>query len=73
MMCDSASVVYNGSFPDSTMKKKHVAVSYHRIREFVAAGKGYLYYERSQLNIGDLFAKVLPANTRHTLIESILS
>lgn len=39
IQCDNASVVYNGSFPESTMKKKHVAISYHGIREFVAVFK----------------------------------
>ena len=69
MMCDNSSVVYNGSFPESTLKKKHVAISYHRVREFVSAQKGIIYYEQSQSNIADLFTKVLPANIRCRLIN----
>lgn len=73
VMCDNTSVIYNGSFPESTIKKKHLAVSYHRVREFVASGKGLLYYEGSATNIADLFTKVLSANKRHPLVRSILS
>lgn len=72
LMCDNASVVYNGSFPESTLKKKHVAISYHCVREFVAANKGVLFYKRSKSNIADLFTKVLPPDTHHPLIQSIL-
>ena len=41
IMCDNTSVIYNGSFPESTIKKKHLAISYHRVREFIASGKGF--------------------------------
>ena len=38
MWCDNMSVVHNGTRPDSTLKRKHNSISYHRIREAVAAG-----------------------------------
>jgi hypothetical protein len=32
------SVVMNTTRPESTLKKKHNAIAYHRVREAVAAG-----------------------------------
>ena len=36
--CDNESVVHNTTRPDSVLKKKHNSISYHKIRESVAAG-----------------------------------
>lgn len=38
MYCDNSGVVVNASRPESTLKKKHNAIAYHRVREAVAAG-----------------------------------
>ena len=38
MLCDNAAVVQNASKPESTLKKKHNAIAYHRVREAQAAG-----------------------------------
>ena len=73
VMCDNQSVVISGSFPESTLKKKHCSIAYHRVREAVAAGKLLIYYERTASNIADLFTKVLTANKRFPLIQSVLS
>ena len=37
--CDNEAVVHNSTKPESTLKKKHSAISYHRAREAQAAGK----------------------------------
>ena len=73
VMCDNQSVVISGSFPESTLKKKDCPVAYHRVREAVAARKILIYYERTASNIADLFTKVLIANKRFPLIQSVLS
>ena len=73
MMCDNASVVYNGSFPESTIKKKHLSICYHCVHESVASKKIQLIYERSKSNIADLLTKVLTPNLRKPLIDSVLS
>jgi hypothetical protein len=36
--CDNSGVVVNASQPESTLKKKHNAIAYHRVRESAAAG-----------------------------------
>ncbi len=38
MSGDNAGVIVNASTPDATLKKKHVALSYHLVRETVSAG-----------------------------------
>ena len=36
ILCDNSSVVINTSYPESLLKKKHLSIAYHRIREAVA-------------------------------------
>jgi hypothetical protein len=38
MYCDNDSICSNSTKPESTLKKKHNAIAYHRVREAVAAG-----------------------------------
>ena len=38
MYCNKSGVVANASRPESTLKKKHNAIAYHRVHEAVAAG-----------------------------------
>ncbi len=36
--CDNDSICSNSTKPELTLKKKHKAIAYHRVREAVAAG-----------------------------------
>ena len=72
VLCDNESVVKSSSYPESTLKKKHCSVAYHKVREAVAAGKALIYYEQSESNLADLLTKPLPANKRTPLIQAIL-
>ena len=38
LLIDNNSVVINSTFPCSTLKKKHNAIAYHKVREAIAAG-----------------------------------
>jgi hypothetical protein len=38
VFCDNEAVVSNTTCPESTLKKKHNAIAYHRAREAQAAG-----------------------------------
>jgi hypothetical protein len=38
LLVDNKSVVINSTMPSSTLKKKHNAIAYHKVREAVAAG-----------------------------------
>ena len=57
--CDNMSVVHNAQRPDSVLKKKHNAISFHKIREAVAANIVTIYKIDSQLNVSDLLTKCL--------------
>ena len=60
IFCNNESVVKSSSFPESTLKKKHCSIAYHKVREAVAAGKQLIYYEHTSSNlVADLFTKVL--------------
>ena len=59
VFCDNESVFKNASLPESTLKKKHNAVAYHRTREAQAASIVRLAWESGSTNIADLLTKIL--------------
>jgi hypothetical protein len=59
--CDNNSVVINSSKPESTLKKKHNAIAYHRVREAIAAGTIRIAKEDSSTNIADMLTKPVSA------------
>ena len=59
VFCDNESVVKNTSRPESPLKKKHQAVSFHRIREACAGDVLRIAKEDTKTNISDLFTKLL--------------
>ena len=73
VMCDNDSVVKSSSFAESTLKKKHCSIAFHKVRESVASEKILIYYEKSSSNLADLLTKVMNAAKRHPLIQGILS
>ena len=73
VMCDNQSIVKNGSFPESVLRKKHCSIAYHVVHENIASGSMLLYWESSEINLADLFTKVLPYDKRTRLISGMLS
>ena len=73
VFCDNESVVKNSSYPESTLKKKHVSIAYHRVREAIAAQKMLVYYETTGSNLADLFTKILSHTKRIPIVKAILS
>ena len=61
--CDNEAVYKNTVIPESTLKKKHHSIAYHRCREAVAAGK-----QGTEKNLEDLFTKVLSSTRRYVLL-----
>jgi hypothetical protein len=57
MFGDNESVVKNATLPHSTLNKRHVALSYHRVREAIAAKIVGFYHTRSETNPADLLSK----------------
>ena len=57
--CDNEVVYKNTSIPESTLKKKHHSIAYHRCREAIAAGTMRIAKQGTTKNLADLFTKVL--------------
>jgi tRNA A37 N6-isopentenylltransferase MiaA len=58
--------------PESPLKKKHVAICYHRCREDLAAGFIQLAKEDMKTNLADAFMKLLPGPRRKELLGRVL-
>jgi hypothetical protein len=56
---DNAGVISNATVRDASLKKKHVALSYHSVRESVAAGIIHPHKISGKNNIADLLTKPL--------------
>jgi hypothetical protein len=69
IFCDNEAVYKNTTLPDSTLKKKHHSIAYHRCREAVAAGTARVAKEGTHTNLSDLFTKLLPQPCREELLD----
>ncbi len=65
-------MVSSSTQPESTLKKRHLAIAYHRVREAVAAGIIRIAHEASSTNIADMLTKILPAEKLHRLCQFCL-
>ena len=72
VFCDNAAVVQNTTSPDSTLKKKHNAISYHRTREAIAAGTIKISKIDGLLNLADILTKLLAGPRLRELSKRIL-
>ena len=67
--CDNEAVCRNCSTPESTLKKKHHSIAYHRNLEAVVAGTGRITREATETNLSNLFTKILSKVQREALME----
>ncbi len=72
LFCDNEAVVLNTTRPESTLKKKHNAIAYHRAREAQAAGIVRIAKEDGETNLADLFTKLLPGPRLRELVRKVL-
>ena len=68
VFCDNEAVFKNVSQPDSTLKKKHTSICYHRCREAVACRTIRVAKEGTHTNLSDLFTTPLTRVTRKTCL-----
>ena len=71
VFCDNSAVVTN-SRPESTLKKKHAAINFHRVREAIAAGTIKVAKEGTQTNLADILTKLMPGSKMKDLLAHIL-
>ena len=72
VFCDNESVFKNATHPESTLKKKHNAIAYHRTREAIAAGIVRVAWEDGRFNLADVLTKLLPGPRLRELVSCIL-
>ena len=72
MLGDNKSVVLNTTMPSSVLKKKHSAVSFHRVREMIAAGVVKFSHIPLVMNYSDLLTKPLSHTVFHRLVKPLL-
>jgi hypothetical protein len=60
MFGDNESVITNSTVPQSMLKKRHNALSYHRVREACAAGVMHFIHTPGKTNVADVLTKYLP-------------
>ena len=63
---DNKSVLYNTKLPESILKNKSNAISYHAVREEFATGDWLTGYEPTDTNVSDLLTNPVPGGKRRT-------
>jgi len=69
--CDNQGLVLNKSFPSSSLKKKHNAIAYKRVREAVAAGVIKVQHINGKENVADILTKATDGPTVRQCPRSI--
>ena len=72
LLGDNLSMVKNCSLPSSTLKKRHNALAYHRVREAVAAKVILLGHVTSDKNLADCLTKALGGKHLYHLLKQLL-
>ncbi len=70
--CDNQGVVTNTTKPESTLKKKHNSIAYHRVREAAAAGTIRIAKESHESNIADMLTKPVSGPRLKALCTRVL-
>ena len=72
LLGDNESVITSSTIPHSQLGKRHNALSYHRVREAVAAGVLYFCKISGVQNPSDVLTKYLPYATFWPLVQPFL-
>ena len=71
VFCDNEAVTKSAMNPSTTLKRKHISISFHQVREAVAAGIMLVFHEGTKTNHSDLFTKILNSMDRKRLMHFI--
>ena len=72
MLRDNLAVTSNASIHKDTLKKRHNALSYHRVREAIAAKVLKFHHISGKGNPSDILTKFLPSSIWWPLMKPIL-
>jgi hypothetical protein len=70
--CDNQSVFTNAASPESTPKKRHNVIAYHRKREVIAASIIRVAWIEGGLHVADLLTKILAGPRHKELVKMVL-
>ena len=62
----------SATLPSSSLKKKHNAIAYHKVREAVAAGIVKVAHVRSKDNRADVLTKALSPQDHYNMTRDVL-
>ena len=69
---DNHAAINSSAIPDDTLKKRHNALSYHRVREAIASKILKFYHISGTENPADVLTKFLDSKTWWHLLKSLL-
>nr|GFC06354.1 retrovirus-related Pol polyprotein from transposon TNT 1-94 [Tanacetum cinerariifolium] len=69
--CDSKSAIAISCNPVQHSRTKHIAVSYHFIKEHVEKGTIELYFVETDYQLADIFTKALPTDHFNYLVRRL--
>jgi hypothetical protein len=69
---DNAIVITSSTIPQSTLNKRHNALSYHHVRESISAKIMYLVHVEGKYSPSDILTKALGWVTFLTLVQPLL-
>ena len=72
VFCGNKAVYKNNITPDSVIKKKHHAISYHRFRNTVAAKNIRVAKQGTEKNLSDMFTNIMKASRQRFLPEMFI-
>ena len=70
---DNRSVILNSTVPSSLLKKKHIAIAYHKTREASAAGIVHPLKTKGEWNFADVCTKAQTRKIHATLVQGMMS
>ncbi len=70
--CDNQSVVTNVVNPESTLKKRHNSIAYHKVRKCIASKALRIRHEDGKENCSDVLTKFLPSESHFSCCKCML-
>ena len=71
VFCDNEVVVLNATHAESTLRRKHTLIAYHRCHEAQAAGYVQIGFEEGRSNPADILTKLLPGPKMRVLLRRL--
>ena len=73
LYCNNLSVIQSANIPDGKLKKKHIAISYHYVREAIAASFVNTVWCKSSKNFADICTKALGNNAFKSIADDLMA